>query len=140
MAKMTFGAVAALPSGASNTTTTVFVPSDRTAAIRDPSGDQVGNPYMPSDVSSRTVDVPSAATTEIEPSPARTAIEPLDPMAPAGAGDAGDALATPLAEAEGEDTATDGAALGDGVVLPQAAARSAVTAIARTGRARGAIR
>lgn len=83
--------------------------------------------------------MPSAATTEIEPSPARTAIEPVDPMDPAEAGAPGEALATPLAEADGEGAATEGAALGDGVVLAQAAASSAVTAIARIGRARCAI-
>jgi hypothetical protein len=115
----------------------VFVPSDRTAAILDPSGDQVGNPYIPSDVSSRRVELPSAATTEIDPSSARTAMEPVDPIGPPDAAELGAALGAPLAEAEG--VTADRAALGDGVVVAQAAARSAVTAIARTGRARDAI-
>lgn len=134
---MTFGAGVEPPSGASKTTTAVFVPSDRTAAIRDPSGDHVGKPYMPSEVSSRRVDVPSAATTEIEPSPARTAIEPVDPIGPTDGGTLGSALATSLADGEGG--APEGAALGDGWELAQAAASSAVTVIARTDQALGAI-
>jgi hypothetical protein len=136
---MTVGVGAVPPVGASKTTTEVMVPSERTAAIRDPSGDQVGKPYLPSDVSSTSVEVPSASMTEIEPSSARTAIEPVDPIGALEVDAAGTGLDAPLADGE-EAAVTDGAALGEGVGVPQAAASNTLTEITRTGRARATIR
>jgi hypothetical protein len=130
---MTFGPGSDVPFGESKTTTTVFVPSDRTAAMRDPSGDHVGNPYIPSEVSSRGVEAPSDATTEIEPSSARTAIEPVDPIGPA------EAAVLAAAVTDGEGPGAEDAGLVEGVVLAQAPARSAVSAIARIRPARCAI-
>jgi hypothetical protein len=59
-------------------TTSVPVPLARTAAIREPSGDHVGNPYDPFAASDSRVCFPSASTIDSEPSVARTAREPVD--------------------------------------------------------------
>src|SRR4029078_12931120 len=70
------GPVAA--SAASNTTTARFVPSERTTATREPSGDQDGKPNWPLLVSETRCDEPSVATIERDPSVSWTAIEPDD--------------------------------------------------------------
>ena len=54
------------------------VPLARTTAIREPSGDHVGNPYVPFAASDSRVCFPSASTIDSEPSEARTAREPVD--------------------------------------------------------------
>ena len=127
---MTFGAVlSALESGASNMTTDVCVPSERTAAMCEPSGDQVGNPYKPSEVSSRATRLPSGRITDSELSAARRAIRPA---APTGAIDRAGELELPgglddgLAEAPpAADEDSEG--IGEGAGLPHAPTSSRTT-------------
>jgi hypothetical protein len=106
--------------------------------MRDPSGDHVGNPYRPSAVSPRRIDLPSAPTTEIEPSFASTAIEPEETIGPAAVDALGASLGAMLPA--GDEVTAEGTALGDGAVLPHAAARNAETATATTGLRRAVIR
>src|SRR4029078_8542400 len=130
-------------SAASNTTTAVFVPSERTTAIREPSGDQDGKPNWALLVSETRCDDPSVATIERDPSVSWTAIEPDDAIGwsadPETAGPrlAGAPLAWALADvvALGETAAlADGAAEGDGVGLAQPATTIARMAAQATPR------
>jgi hypothetical protein len=115
---------------------------DRTAAIRDPSGDHVGNPWAPLLASASTAAWPSARTTASDPSGPRTAIDPDEAIGTAAGSGLGGIALVAAAEKSGVGT-DDGGWLGEGAGPPHPAATTimspARTPSGRAGRRRIAI-
>lgn len=92
----------------------------------DPSGDHVGKPNVPFDVSASNVDRPPASTIDNEPSALRTAIDPEDAMGVDGCAGAAVPLAAALTTGEGAADALE-AGLPDGAGPPHAATAISAT-------------
>lgn len=143
MRKTTVGSAApVVASAASKTTTALFVPSERTTAICEPSGDHDGKPNCPLRVSDRTRDDPSVATIESDPSVFWTAIDPVEAIGwptdaePAGTRLAIPPLGSPVDTAELADAAglADGAYDGEGGGVAQPATKIARITLRATPR------
>jgi hypothetical protein len=118
---------------ASNTTSDVSVPLDRTAAIRDPSGDHVGNPKLPSASPDKAADRPPASMIDNEASWLRTAIDPDAAIGRSATIEVvGSAAGLDVAIALGVADAGVASGVEDGVGPPHAATRRAVAAQVRT--------